>query len=61
MDVKRLPPKCKIVFLHLTGDDKTLQNKYHGLDIHIKQENSFERFLAEVLKECGKVQRKITC
>ncbi|XP_052234494.1 uncharacterized protein LOC127847021 [Dreissena polymorpha] len=68
MDVKRLPPKCKIVFLHLTDDDKTLQNKYHGLDIHIKQENSFERFLAEVLKECGKsseennlLNKMVTC
>ncbi|XP_052233000.1 uncharacterized protein LOC127845870 isoform X2 [Dreissena polymorpha] len=54
IDVQNIEPMCKIVFLHLTDDDKMLKNKYHGLDIHIKQENSFERFLAVVLKECGK-------
>ncbi|KAH3747961.1 hypothetical protein DPMN_182397 [Dreissena polymorpha] len=54
IDVQNTEPVCKIVFLHLTDDDKILQNKYHGLDIHIKHENSFERFLAVVLKECGK-------
>ena len=34
--VKRLAQMCKIVFLHLTDDDTTLQNKFHSLDIHMQ-------------------------
>lgn len=47
-------PKCHMLFLHVTDNDKDLQNRYHGDDIHIKHVNAFESVLRVILKACGK-------
>ena len=46
-------PASHVLFLHVTDKVKDLQNKYHGIDIHIKHDKSYESFLKAILEGCG--------
>lgn len=51
---RNTPPSCHVLFLHVTDHVKDLQKQYHGIDIHIKHDKSYESFLRAILEGCGK-------